>query len=489
LVVQDAVIPKGSLAQTLELIYREADAAGIPVVNVFHAGDGNLHPNFLFDSRIAGQLEKVEAISKRLMRWVVEVGGTLSGEHGIGNDKMAYMPLVFGADSLRMQLAVPAIFNADHQLNPLKVFAGRRFEHRAAAMPGVSRPATGPAEEIGGHTAGVESASVKPANGAANADNRRLFVPFFDTVDGVICVSADTTNGQLEAAVAGSRFRFPLVLDRGASLREQVAASPHAPAASRFGQWCDNLVGMNWRLPDGRTVRVGERVVKSTTGYDLMRFLLASGNRFGTPIDYVIRLRPAEPTYKTFWLDGDCDRLADAARRIILSDWTHWLDSIDAMAESGAGRLRMVANLPDDEFPLVSDWVGGIASEFGLVESADQGVHGPADGLPDLVLKTTADRVIGLAREIASTRDLASAQGVSCVASVVTGALHVYWHETRDGTNGGSVCRMVDELRRRYQDECFEAGGDWHSRHVPPDPLGPIESAWLATFISRAGVV
>lgn len=126
-VVQDAVIPKRALAELLQLVYDEADAAGIRAVNVFHAGDGNLHPNFLFDNRIPGELEKVEHIGKRLMQRVVEVGGTLSGEHGIGNDKSAYMPLVFGPETTRLQLAVPAVFNPKHQLNPLKVFAERRF--------------------------------------------------------------------------------------------------------------------------------------------------------------------------------------------------------------------------------------------------------------------------------------------------------------------------------------------------------------------------
>jgi glycolate oxidase len=126
-VVQDAVIPKRALAEVLQLVYDEADAAGLRAVNIFHAGDGNLHPNFLFDSRVPGELEKVERISKRLMQRVVEVGGTLSGEHGIGNDKAAYMPMIFGPDEIRLQLAVPAVFNPTHQLNPLKVFTGRRF--------------------------------------------------------------------------------------------------------------------------------------------------------------------------------------------------------------------------------------------------------------------------------------------------------------------------------------------------------------------------
>lgn len=125
--VQDAVIPKRALAELLQLIYDEADQAGFPAVTVMHAGDGNLHPNFLFDSSKPEELEKVEGISKRLMERVVAVGGTLSGEHGIGNDKSEYMGMVFGPDSLRLQLAIPQIFNPRHVFNPLKVFPERRF--------------------------------------------------------------------------------------------------------------------------------------------------------------------------------------------------------------------------------------------------------------------------------------------------------------------------------------------------------------------------
>jgi len=125
--VQDAVIPRSHLASMLEFIYAQADAAGIPAVNVFHAGDGNLHPNFLFDSRQPEQVEAVERIGHRLMQRVIDVGGTLSGEHGIGNDKATYMADFFGPDGVAMQMAIPRVFNPRHQLNPMKVFPERRF--------------------------------------------------------------------------------------------------------------------------------------------------------------------------------------------------------------------------------------------------------------------------------------------------------------------------------------------------------------------------
>lgn len=125
--VQDAVIPRSQLGAMLALIYAEADAAGIPAVNVFHAGDGNLHPNFLFDSRQPEEVAAVERICRRLMHQVIEIGGTLSGEHGIGDDKTAYTAAFFGQSGVTLQLAVPGVFNPRHQLNPLKVFPERRF--------------------------------------------------------------------------------------------------------------------------------------------------------------------------------------------------------------------------------------------------------------------------------------------------------------------------------------------------------------------------
>jgi glycolate oxidase subunit GlcD len=125
--VQDAVIPRSRLAEVLTEVYALSDAAGVPVINLFHAGDGNLHPNFMFDSRIPGETEKVKALGKALMQKVIAVGGTLSGEHGIGNDKMDYMPLLFGPREIALQEAVVLTFNPQNQLNPNKVLPNRSY--------------------------------------------------------------------------------------------------------------------------------------------------------------------------------------------------------------------------------------------------------------------------------------------------------------------------------------------------------------------------
>lgn len=128
LIVQDAVIPKRHLAEMLRFIYDEAREEGIAVVTIMHAGDGNLHPDFLFDGGDPVQVEKVERIGKRMMNKVMQIGGTLSGEHGIGIDKSHYTRDYFGEVGTRMQMSIPLLFNERHQLNPLKIFPERRYE-------------------------------------------------------------------------------------------------------------------------------------------------------------------------------------------------------------------------------------------------------------------------------------------------------------------------------------------------------------------------
>lgn len=125
--IQDAVIPRSKFGAVLEKIYADADEMDVPVFSVFHAGDGNLHPNFTFDGRNEEEIRKVKLLGKRLMEYVVENGGVLSGEHGIGTDKREYMPLFFGPRELAMQNALAECFNPDHQLNPEKVYPHRSF--------------------------------------------------------------------------------------------------------------------------------------------------------------------------------------------------------------------------------------------------------------------------------------------------------------------------------------------------------------------------
>jgi glycolate oxidase len=116
---------------------------GLAVANVFHAGDGNLHPLILFDSRYPDQVDKILGMSEEIMKLCVDVGGSLSGEHGIGYEKKDFMDLVFNDVDLQTMMRVKQVFNPDGLLNPAKIFPSRR------GCTEVGKHTTTSTEEIG----------------------------------------------------------------------------------------------------------------------------------------------------------------------------------------------------------------------------------------------------------------------------------------------------------------------------------------------------
>ena len=126
MITMDAVIPRTRLPEVLVAIDRMAEKYGLGVANVFHAGDGNLHPLILFDSRFQDQVDKILAMSEEIMKLCVDVGGSLSGEHGIGYEKKDFMNLVFSDGDLETMMRVKQVFNPDGLLNPAKIFPSRR---------------------------------------------------------------------------------------------------------------------------------------------------------------------------------------------------------------------------------------------------------------------------------------------------------------------------------------------------------------------------
>ena len=121
LVVQDAVVPRSALPDVLEQITAIGRRHGLIVSNVFHAGDGNLHPNISFDSRDAGLARRVHQASQEIMAVCVAAGGSITGEHGVGSDKLEYMSLIFDESTLSAMCDVRRVFDPSQRANPRKV--------------------------------------------------------------------------------------------------------------------------------------------------------------------------------------------------------------------------------------------------------------------------------------------------------------------------------------------------------------------------------
>jgi len=127
--LHDGVVPRSRLPQVLSAVGEIGEHYKLPVANVFHAGDGNLHPNILFDMRDGDVLHQVEEAGEEMLRAVVELGGALSGEHGIGLEKNAYMPWIFSPDDLDSMHRVKDTLDPGGILNPGKIFPDASRKH------------------------------------------------------------------------------------------------------------------------------------------------------------------------------------------------------------------------------------------------------------------------------------------------------------------------------------------------------------------------
>jgi glycolate oxidase len=126
-IVQDGVIPRSEIAKVLRQIAQLASDAGLRVANVFHAGDGNLHPLILFDANVPGQEEKAEHLGGEILKICIRSGGSITGEHGVGADKAAYMGELFSEADLQTMGQLRCAFDTENRFNPSKVFPTPRL--------------------------------------------------------------------------------------------------------------------------------------------------------------------------------------------------------------------------------------------------------------------------------------------------------------------------------------------------------------------------
>jgi glycolate oxidase subunit GlcD len=162
IMIQDAVVPRSRLPEVLAETYRISARYNLQLANVFHAGDGNLHPLICFDLRRGDDLERVRQAGREIMETCVRAGGSITGEHGVGLDKSSYLPLIFSDDDMAAMLQVRAAFDPSGLCNPGKIIPLPRGcgEARAVATQELSEPGA----VATGHSAPVEQVESNSTN-------------------------------------------------------------------------------------------------------------------------------------------------------------------------------------------------------------------------------------------------------------------------------------------------------------------------------------
>ena len=299
--VNDGTVPRTRLPEALAQVAAIVSKYGFEHGNVFHAGDGNLHPLILFDSRDPVQLTRVHEAGWEIMQACVDLGGTISGEHGIGMEKREAMRLVFSDDDIDAQRSLQDAFDPAHVLNPGKMFP-------EAADPSAGRsPAAGTDDGLCAgekhivatvkHALSAGQALVPSGSGLLDGFGNFAGTPLtpikteaidilveLDSANQFVTAGAGMTLGAIQEALAPHNQWLPLrppyaLLKR--TLGGIAAAGACGPERLAYGAPRELLLGLRFVDGHGRLIQAGGKVVKNVAGYDMTRLLTGSAGSLG----------------------------------------------------------------------------------------------------------------------------------------------------------------------------------------------------------------
>ena len=355
LVVQDAVVPRTKLPAVLARIQEIARVHGVRVCNVFHAGDGNLHPNIPYDADDPAESARVHEAMRDVMLACIEAGGTITGEHGVGLDKLAYMDELFSPDSLAAMCDLRQVFDPEKRSNPAKVVpvhscrewhgapaaaGGRVAAGETAAATATREPLTPgaaarhrPRDEVRALAAEITRAAADgtPLRVAGAGSWLRAGRPLAATrllstrsLSGIreyvpgdltLTAGAGTPLSEIQRATGehGQWFACDPLGDPDGTLGAAVATGSHGPLATHYGTPRDLVLGLEFVTGSGAIARAGGRVVKNVAGYDLTRLMIGAWGTLGVLTEISVRLHARPETERTLAFPLDDATVARAA--------------------------------------------------------------------------------------------------------------------------------------------------------------------------------
>ncbi|MBI2386899.1 MAG: FAD-binding protein [Elusimicrobia bacterium] len=300
--VEDGVVPRDKLPDIVRRIQEIAAEHKVKAYLLFHAGDGNIHPNIAYDERDAEETARVKAAGHEMLQACVELGGSLSGEHGIGLDKRDAMAWLFSNETLKLFHRVKDAVDPEHLANPDKIFPAAG---KAAGGKSFIRPLSGALSEY----AKLLVDKVRTAPAGASFRVRGASTRWKD----------ETPEGAVELLTTGlgriadlDKRNYTLTVETGVSVhalqRELESQGVFVRLPKSGGTvggllatrpWAglrEDILGMRVLLSNGEVVELGGKVVKNVAGYDLARLLLGSWGTFGVILEATMKLhaRPVE---------------------------------------------------------------------------------------------------------------------------------------------------------------------------------------------------
>jgi glycolate oxidase subunit GlcD len=319
-ITTDIAVPRTELPRVLAEVIEIGKRHGLDVGNVFHAGDGNLHPQLLFDDRNEDEVRRVLAADKEIAKLAVEVGGVLTGEHGIGSQKAHAMAMACAPQDLAAMRALKRIFDPQGTLNPDKVLAPPQqtelslapisTEAQLPEAPGAVQVATyGDAASLLAE-ATREGRQVTPVGGRTKVgdvtgvalESRPLNrIVDYDWQNLTVTAQAGTAVAELQAVLAEHGQFAPLTAPfaRQATVGGIIAANSNGPLRYGYGELRDVLLGVKFATCAGQVVNSGSKTVKNVCGYDVKRLLVGSAGSLGMVLEATFRTLPLPAAEET----------------------------------------------------------------------------------------------------------------------------------------------------------------------------------------------
>lgn len=340
--VNDCTVPRKRLPEALAQVAAIVEKHGISHGNVFHAGDGNLHPLLFFDARDADQVDRVRKAGWEIMEACVALGGTISGEHGIGSEKIDAMRMVFSEEDLDFQRSIRKAFDPDDLFNPEKIVP--EGEPRKGAAPPPKRRIAGATELIPANeeeacelvaAALAEGVALQPTGGGWRSDYgnalKRAAIPLrsdrlsavvdYDPDNQVVIAGAGMKLATLQKHLSANNQWLPVrpPLADGCTLGGLVALGACGPERLRYGAPRDLLLGLRFVSGRGRPISAGGKVVKNVAGYDVTRLMAGSAGTLGFLTELTFRVLSAPGICRAVCALGPLKACAAAASGLLSS--------------------------------------------------------------------------------------------------------------------------------------------------------------------------
>ena len=430
--VADCTVPRTKLPEALATVSTIASRHQLSHGNVFHAGDGNLHPLLLFDSRNPTEVKRVHQAGKEIMEACVALGGTITGEHGIGMEKMEAMRMIFSEDDLDLQRQLRGALDPDDLLNPGKIIPPAAAIEQAAGSrqqaAGSRQQAEGSRQEAEGsrqqaegrgHLSALDSrfstldSSLTPSDVAEACDVVRralrrggAFLPIgsglrrdfgnysarpvvefrstglasvvrHDPANQVIEVGPGMTLAALQEVLGEHGQWLPVrpPLGQNHTLGGLAALNACGPERLRYGSPRDLALGMKFVSGTGRLISAGGRVVKNVAGYDLTRLLIGSAGTLGFITELTLRVLSIPQRCTALVASGPLDRCSAAATELLGSKleptFVVAVPQAPNLEVDGDGKWRLIAGFEGFEETVAFQ----VESCEGLLAGAGLGVR------------------------------------------------------------------------------------------------------------------